>query len=128
MRDTVELNPAGVYLLERLFSRQERAKLFRSWAGAASMWLKVPLLRSLSHPRDEQCIQGGNDVWGDHDGAPDDPDDATTSSGAPSPVDLLGLCPLSVHRPNLPLPASSRHQLWRLTGQFDDGRSNDVHP
>jgi hypothetical protein len=41
MRDTVELNPAGVYLLERFFSRQERAKLFRSWAGAASMWLKV---------------------------------------------------------------------------------------
>ena len=43
MRDTVELNPAGVYLLERFFSRQERAKLFRSWAGAASMWLKVRL-------------------------------------------------------------------------------------
>ena len=48
MRDTVELNPAGVYLLEKLFSKQERAKLFRSWAGAASMLLK-----------------GGNAVWGE---------------------------------------------------------------
>lgn len=34
MRDTVELNSAGVYLLEKYFSRNERAKLFRSWAGA----------------------------------------------------------------------------------------------
>ena len=50
MRDTVELNPAGVYLLEKLFSKQERAKLFRSWAGAASMLLK-----------------GGNAVWGESD-------------------------------------------------------------
>lgn len=36
MRDTVELNAAGVYLLEKFFSRSERAKLFRSWAGAVS--------------------------------------------------------------------------------------------
>lgn len=36
MRDTVEINAAGVYLLERFFSRSERAKLFRSWAGAVS--------------------------------------------------------------------------------------------
>jgi phospholipid:diacylglycerol acyltransferase len=34
MRDTVEINQAAVYLLERVFSRSERAKLFRSWAGA----------------------------------------------------------------------------------------------
>lgn len=62
MRDTVDLNPAGVYMLEKLFSRQERAKLFRTWAGAASMLLK-----------------GGNDVWGDENGAPDDADNATLS-------------------------------------------------
>lgn len=37
MRDTVELNAAGVYLLEKFFSRSERAKLFRSWAGAVSI-------------------------------------------------------------------------------------------
>ncbi|KAM0755788.1 LACT-domain-containing protein [Meredithblackwellia eburnea MCA 4105] len=64
MRDTVEINAAGVYLLERYFSRTERAKLFRSWAGAASMMLK-----------------GGNDVWGDDDAAPDDFPNATLSGG-----------------------------------------------
>lgn len=63
MRDTVELNPAGVFMLEKLFSRQERAKLFRTWAGAASMLLK-----------------GGNAVWGDENGAPDDPVNGTLST------------------------------------------------
>ena len=28
-------------VLERFFSRKERQKLFRSWAGSASMWIKV---------------------------------------------------------------------------------------
>ncbi|GJN92257.1 hypothetical protein Rhopal_005287-T1 [Rhodotorula paludigena] len=60
MRDTVEINQAAVYLLERFFSRSERAKLFRTWAGAASMVLK-----------------GGNDVWGDESGAPDDMNNST---------------------------------------------------
>ncbi|KAF7980834.1 hypothetical protein HWV62_36468 [Athelia sp. TMB] len=55
MKDTVEINPAGAYVLERFFSRRERQKLFRSWAGSASMWIK-----------------GGEDVWGDAAGAPDD--------------------------------------------------------
>ncbi|GAA5859636.1 hypothetical protein JCM8547_006173 [Rhodosporidiobolus lusitaniae] len=64
MRDTVEINQAAVYLLERVFSRQERAKLFRSWAGAASMMLK-----------------GGNAVWGDETGAPDDTENSAMSSG-----------------------------------------------
>ncbi|KAF9476351.1 LACT-domain-containing protein [Pholiota conissans] len=55
MKDTVQINPAGAYVLERFFSRKERQALFRSWAGTASMWMK-----------------GGNDVWGDLTGAPDD--------------------------------------------------------
>lgn len=58
MRDTVEINAAGAKLLERYFSRGERAKLFRSWAGAASMMLKggnavvseVVLTRAVSSP------------------------------------------------------------------------------
>ena len=60
MKDTVQMNPAGAYgaldiyvfllwepnmlhflVLERFFSRKERRKLFRSWAGSASMWIKV---------------------------------------------------------------------------------------
>jgi phospholipid:diacylglycerol acyltransferase len=60
MKDTVQLNPAGAYglyflvgqiylevyllkivVLERFFSRKERQSLFRSWAGSASMWIKV---------------------------------------------------------------------------------------
>jgi phospholipid:diacylglycerol acyltransferase len=58
MKDTVQMNPAGAYgrlvissvnlnlhtfpvVLERFFSREERKALFRSWAGSASMWIKV---------------------------------------------------------------------------------------
>lgn len=58
MKDTVQMNPAGAYgwlvisfanlnlhkfpvVLERFFSREERKVLFRSWAGSASMWMKV---------------------------------------------------------------------------------------
>lgn len=55
MKDTVQMNPAGAYVLERFFSRKERQKLFCSWAGSASMWIK-----------------GGASVWGDANWAPDD--------------------------------------------------------
>ena len=58
MKDTVQMNPAGAYgwlviflvnlclqtvleVLERFFSKKERKALFRSWAGSASMWMKV---------------------------------------------------------------------------------------
>ncbi|CDO75696.1 hypothetical protein BN946_scf184585.g9 [Trametes cinnabarina] len=65
MKDTVQINPAGAYVLERFFSRKERQKLFRSWAGSASMWIK-----------------GGDDVWGNATWAPDDLDNSTHSHGA----------------------------------------------
>lgn len=64
MKDTVQMNPAGAYVLERFFSRKERQKLFRSWAGSASMWIK-----------------GGNAVWGNGVHAPDDECNATHSHG-----------------------------------------------
>lgn len=64
MRDTVELPPAGAYLLEKFFSRSERAKLFRTWAGSASM-----------------VIKGGEAVWGNETWAPDDDEDATETHG-----------------------------------------------
>lgn len=60
MRDTVEVNPAASYMLEKMFSRKERADLFRGWGGSASMWLK-----------------GGDAIWGDERSAPDDPKNAT---------------------------------------------------
>ncbi|KAJ4483601.1 LACT-domain-containing protein [Lentinula aciculospora] len=56
MKDTVQMNPAGSYVLERFFSRAERRKLFLSWAGSASMWIK-----------------GGDAIWGNTTFAPDDP-------------------------------------------------------
>ncbi|GAV99197.1 phospholipid:diacylglycerol acyltransferase [Lentinula edodes] len=56
MKDTVQMNPAGSYVLERFFSRAERRKLFLSWAGSASMWIK-----------------GGDTIWGNSTFAPDDP-------------------------------------------------------
>ncbi|KAG6333158.1 hypothetical protein ID866_5925 [Astraeus odoratus] len=60
MKDTVQMNPAGAYgtfagVLERFFSRKERRRLFWSWAGSASMWVK-----------------GGTAVWGNGSWAPDD--------------------------------------------------------
>lgn len=64
MKDTVQMNPAGTYVLERFFSRKERQKLFRSWAGSASMWMK-----------------GGDAVWGNATFAPDDDDNRTYSHG-----------------------------------------------
>lgn len=41
MRDTVNVSPAASYILEHFFSKRDRAKLFRSWAGSASMWIKA---------------------------------------------------------------------------------------
>lgn len=64
MKDTVQMNPAGAYVLERFFSRKERRKLFRSWAGSASMWVK-----------------GGTAVWGNENCAPDDEPDSTHTHG-----------------------------------------------
>ncbi|KAI0724123.1 phospholipid:diacylglycerol acyltransferase [Fomitopsis betulina] len=67
MKDTVQMHPAGAYVLERFFSRRERQDLFRSWAGSAGMWMK-----------------GGNAVWGNATFAPDD-----TSHGARSHGELI---------------------------------------
>ncbi|KDQ11270.1 hypothetical protein BOTBODRAFT_35570 [Botryobasidium botryosum FD-172 SS1] len=64
MKDTVELNPAGTYALERFFSRKERARLIRSWAGSGSLWVK-----------------GGNTIWGNLTHAPDDPPDSPHTFG-----------------------------------------------
>ncbi|KAG5637514.1 hypothetical protein H0H81_004265 [Sphagnurus paluster] len=64
MKDTVQMNPAGAYVLERFFSRKDRQDLFRSWAGSASMWIK-----------------GGDAVWGNASQAPDDEMDATHTHG-----------------------------------------------
>ncbi|CAG8824541.1 4643_t:CDS:1, partial [Gigaspora rosea] len=55
MRDTVELGAFGIYVLERFFSRRERAELFRSWGGLSSMLPK-----------------GGEAIWGNITHAPDD--------------------------------------------------------
>lgn len=64
MRDTVQMSPAGAYILERFFSRTERQRLFRSWAGSASMWIK-----------------GGDAIWGTPSGAPDDDHNCSHSHG-----------------------------------------------
>ncbi|KZV67287.1 LACT-domain-containing protein [Peniophora sp. CONT] len=65
MKDTVQMNPAGEYVLDRFFSKQERRRLFRSWAGSASMWIK-----------------GGDAIWGNGTHAPDDPDGSMLSHGS----------------------------------------------
>jgi phospholipid:diacylglycerol acyltransferase len=55
MKDTAQLNAFAVYGLEKFLSRHERAELFRAMPGISSM---LPM--------------GGNEVWGDENGAPDD--------------------------------------------------------
>lgn len=52
------LGSFGAYLLEKFFSRRERASLMRTWAGGSSM---LPM--------------GGEVIWGNNDFAPDDPMD-----------------------------------------------------
>jgi len=64
MRDTVQVPAMLANLLESFFSSRERAQLFRSWAGSASM-----------------LVKGGDVVWGNADGAPDDMDNATVTHG-----------------------------------------------
>jgi phospholipid:diacylglycerol acyltransferase len=54
-RDTISLGSFGAYLLEKFFSRRERANLMRSWAGGSSMLPK-----------------GGDTIWGNQRWAPDD--------------------------------------------------------
>lgn len=65
MRDTVQLNAFAVYGLEKFLSRQERAEIFRAMPGISSM---LPI--------------GGNAVWGDADGAPDDKPGQNMSFGS----------------------------------------------
>jgi phospholipid:diacylglycerol acyltransferase len=54
-RDTMSLGSFGAYLLEKFFSRRERATLFRTWPGGSSMLPK-----------------GGDTIWGQQDESPDD--------------------------------------------------------
>lgn len=65
MRDTAQLNAFAVYGLEKFLSREERAELFRAMPGISSM---LPM--------------GGNAVWGDALGAPDDQPGQTLSYGS----------------------------------------------
>jgi phospholipid:diacylglycerol acyltransferase len=58
-RDTMNLGSFSAYLLEKFFSRRERANLMRTWAGGASM---IP--------------KGSDIIWGTHDQAPDDEEDS----------------------------------------------------
>ncbi|KAK7048151.1 Phospholipid:diacylglycerol acyltransferase [Favolaschia claudopus] len=90
MRDTVQINAAGSYVLERFFSRAERQKLFRSWAGSASMWVK-----------------GGDSIWGTPEGAPDDAPGANHTHG-----ELIAFRP-----PPPPPPGSSTYAGVEVTTQ-----------
>lgn len=82
------ISPCSVTVLERFFSRKERRRLFHSWAGSASMWVKVtPALLSARFRRRgaEQLMdmsQGGSAVWGNATFAPDDLDDKDHSHGS----------------------------------------------
>lgn len=55
-RDTMSLGSFGAYLLEKFFSRRERAELLRTWGGSGASMLP----------------KGGDLIWGNRDDAPDD--------------------------------------------------------
>ncbi|CCG81812.1 Putative uncharacterized protein [Taphrina deformans PYCC 5710] len=57
MKDTAQLSAFSVYGLETFFSKKERAQILRTMPGIASMLPK-----------------GHNKIWGDNNGAPDDPE------------------------------------------------------
>ncbi|KOS17561.1 Phospholipid:diacylglycerol acyltransferase [Escovopsis weberi] len=65
MRDTAQLNALAMYGLEKFLSKEERVDLFRAMPGISSM---LPL--------------GGNAIWGDLTGAPDDLPDQVLSYGS----------------------------------------------
>lgn len=64
MKDTVSLNQFAVMALEKFFSRDARTEMLRTWPGIASMLPK-----------------GGDTIWGDMNGAPDDPKNASDTFG-----------------------------------------------
>ncbi|KAG8980879.1 hypothetical protein FRB93_008884 [Tulasnella sp. JGI-2019a] len=108
MKDTVEVNPAGSYVIEKFFSRKDRAKLFRSWAGRnlnVLIWL----------------LQGGDAVWGNITHAPDDMEGSVETHGrffsfrAPTPLSAPTSIPVGARDgSNTGLPSASS--------------SPDVHP
>ncbi|KAI7867181.1 Lecithin:cholesterol acyltransferase-domain-containing protein [Spinellus fusiger] len=63
-RDTMAVGSFGAYLLEKFFSRRERASLMRSWGGVSSMLPK-----------------GTSVLWGNAESAPDDNKDTDQSYG-----------------------------------------------
>lgn len=65
MRDTAQLNAFAVYGLEKFLSKDERSEIFRAMPGLSSM---LPM--------------GGNAIWGDLDGAPDDQPGQALSFGS----------------------------------------------
>ena len=64
MKDTAQLNQFAVYGLEKFLARHERAEIFRAMPGISSM---LPI--------------GGNTIWGDSNGAPDDLPDTNHTFG-----------------------------------------------
>lgn len=69
-------------VLERFFSRKERQRLFRSWAGSASMWMKVSCWCFLLSIRQKLIAhKGGNTIWGNGTHAPDDESEASHTHG-----------------------------------------------
>jgi phospholipid:diacylglycerol acyltransferase len=110
MRDTVQMSPAGAYILERFFSRAERQKLFRSWAGSASMWIK-----------------GGDAIWGTPHGAPDDAHDCAHSHGQliafrePPPPPSGSDAGVEAMTPNMTADAASDWILQHTPSSFQVG-------
>jgi len=97
MKDTVQMNPAGAYgshptlqlgkimttrlvVLERFFSRKDRQALFCSWAGSASLWIKVCYIFA-QEQSSLTALKGGNAVWGNATHAPDDDHPGAHSHG-----------------------------------------------
>ncbi|SAM01260.1 hypothetical protein [Absidia glauca] len=85
-RDILTMGKIAFSLFERFFCQSERMELFRNWASSAMML-----------PR------GGNVIWGDENGAPDDDDSVTMDQGAKADKSLGTMISFAPAQPNVNL-------------------------
>lgn len=71
-RDTMSLGSFGAYLLEKFFSRRERANLMRTWYAYSIFRFIQSLIYMNRGGASSMLPKGGDTIWGDHNSAPDD--------------------------------------------------------
>ncbi|KAI8911916.1 Lecithin:cholesterol acyltransferase-domain-containing protein [Powellomyces hirtus] len=100
MRDTAQLNAAGTYMLERFFSRRQRARLFRSWGGMAGMF-----------------PYGGTTLWGDASRTAPDEDPAREIPSYGALIDVKFTAEATEDVPKESVPPEIKTEHFYLTAE-----------